>query len=61
MEFAVCGKPTRRVRCFEDENTLAAFRQVGSANQAVVPGPDDDRVVSIHYTCLIVLVDQYVR
>ncbi len=47
VEFPVCAEPARRIGCFEHKNTLAASRQVGRTDQAVMSCPDDDGVDAI--------------
>ena len=42
------GDATDHGASFQDQDFFAGFRQIGSRNQPVVSGTDDDRVVILH-------------
>ena len=48
VEFPACGEAAGLLGGLEHEHPLAFLCEVGSAGQAVVPGPDDDGVVTLH-------------
>lgn len=48
VEFTACAEPARCIGSLEHKHTLTAPRQIGSADQAIMSSPNNDRVVSIH-------------
>jgi len=49
VEFAARAEPANGIRCLEHEDALTTLHQIGSANQAVVSGADNDGIVPIQF------------
>ena len=50
MKLTACSETADVLRGFEQQNSLATFRQVGRADKAVVTGANDDGIVVLQWT-----------